>query len=340
MFQFEPGPTDGGHARRCGIVLAAGEGMRLRPLVSRLIGEILPKQYVSFVGRRSMLEHTLQRVERLIPRERLFTVVSESHLQQGAALRQIASRPPETVVIQPDNRDTGPGLLLPLVRLQRRYPEALVAVFPSDHFILEEDRFMAHVAIAFRFVEDDPSRIVLLGVKPDGPETEYGYILQEEEQGIRATPGLRGVARFVEKPPPEQARDLVARGGLWNTLVMIFRAETFLELVRAISPSLGIAFDDIARAIGTAGESERVREIYRRMPPVNLSRDLLENLPLAEPSRLAVLAVRGVQWSDWGSEARVLETLRTGLPVERRSQAAGALAASSSRIPAGAGLRA
>lgn len=99
---------------RCGIVLAAGEGERLRPLVRQIRGEVLPKQYVNFIGARSMLEHTFSRVERLIPEERVFTVVGRNHLAYPSVNRQLSGRLEGTVVVQPQNRETGPGILLPL----------------------------------------------------------------------------------------------------------------------------------------------------------------------------------------------------------------------------------
>ena len=130
---------------RCGIILAGGEGERLRPFIRQLRGGLLPKQYVNFIGTRSMLEHTFHRTEKLIPPERLFTVVSRNHLSYPEVRQQLSSRPLDTVVVQPVNRETGPGILLPLMHIYKRFPESTVAVFPSDHFIVEEELFMAHV---------------------------------------------------------------------------------------------------------------------------------------------------------------------------------------------------
>ena len=118
---------------RCAIVLAAGEGRRLQPLISRLRGDALPKQYVNFIGKRSMLEHTFARAESLIEPRRIFTVISRDHLQYPEVHRQLSCRPSGTVVVQPENKETAPGLLLPLAHLYKHYPDSAVAVFPSDH---------------------------------------------------------------------------------------------------------------------------------------------------------------------------------------------------------------
>ncbi|OGQ83834.1 MAG: hypothetical protein A3G40_08270 [Deltaproteobacteria bacterium RIFCSPLOWO2_12_FULL_57_22] len=138
------------------IVLAAGEGARLRSWLEQQLGETLQKQYAKLLGPRSMLECTLDRVEKLIPRERIFTVVGRRHLGYPVVRAQLTSRAERTVISQPMNRDTGVGILLPLMHIVKRYPESLIAIFPSDHFIVEEDRFLAHVALAFLAVQRDP----------------------------------------------------------------------------------------------------------------------------------------------------------------------------------------
>jgi mannose-1-phosphate guanylyltransferase len=128
------------HEVICGLVLAGGEGKRLQPFIRSLGKGTLPKQYVNFIGSRSMLEHTLERAEKIIPPERVLTVITESHVRYPEVRQQCSSRPKNTVIVQPENKETGPGLLLPLMHLYKRYPDSLVLVLPSDHFITEEDR--------------------------------------------------------------------------------------------------------------------------------------------------------------------------------------------------------
>lgn len=302
---------------RCGVVLAGGNGLRLQSFVRRVRGDVLPKQYVNFVGTRSMLEHTFHRAERLIPADRLFTVVSRDHLRHSEVRRQLASRPNGTVILQPENREAGPGLLLPLMHLHARFGNAVVAVVPSDHFILDEAAFMGQVDLACRAVERYPSRVVLLGVEPDGPEPEYGYLIPEIANGRCAPSGARRLSCFVEKPGVDHARDLIMRGGLWNTLVMAFQVKTLLGLVREMTPSLNRAFEQIGAAIGTPREAEVVETTYRTMERVNLSRDVLEVLARRRLSPLRVLPVKGVGWSDWGSEQRIANVLQRNRCVSR-----------------------
>lgn len=295
---------------RCGIVLSAGDGTRMRQYVYQLRGHDLPKQYVNFVGKRSLLEHTCDRAEKLIPAERLFVVIAKKHLEFSEVRRQIASRPPDTVVIQPENKDTAPGLLLPLIHLHRRFFDAAVAVFPSDHCILEEDVFIRHVDLAFRAVEQDGSRIVLLGVEPHEPDPEYGYIIPGEKINDPAAGSARKVELFVEKPAVEMAKKIITRGALWNTLVMVFRVRTLMDVFQRTTPELCGSFQRILEAVGTPDEQRVLELVYRKLSPINFSTGVLEGLPLVYRRALLVLPVGGVTWTDWGSADRLLTGLK------------------------------
>lgn len=297
------------HPVRCGIVLAGGGGQRLRSLVYRMRGDDLPKQYVCFSGSRSLLEQTFDRVERLIPPERVFTIAGRSHLQFEEAKGQLGCRMPGTVIVQPANKETAPGVLLPLLYLEARYPDAVVGVFPSDHGIDREGLFMGYVDLAFQTVEYNPTSLVLLGVEPHRVEAEYGYIIPASRGSAVPLSGMRRVLRFVEKPSVDSAQKLVERGGLWNTMVMAFRPKTVLDVVARVAPGLRRAFDRVRRAIGTSQEAGVLEDVYRNLQPVNFSRSVLEAMPGRRSPSLLVLPVRDVGWSDWGSEQRIVRAL-------------------------------
>jgi mannose-1-phosphate guanylyltransferase len=295
---------------RCGIVLSAGNGTRLQEFVRRQRGDCLPKQYINFIGARSMLERTCHRAARLIPEHRLFVIVAKEHLTFREVKRQLASIPPEALVIQPANRETAPGVLLPLLRIHKRYPNAIVALFPSDHFVLEEDRFMRHVEHAFRVVEADASRMVLLGLEPHGPDPEYGYIVPGERIDTFPPDSMRQVEMFVEKPCAQAAQRIIASGALWNTMVMVFACKTLLSVIRRAAPKLYHSFDPILDALGTPDEQAALERVYENLPSINFSKGVLEVLPFEHRRGLLVLPVRGVTWSDWGTVDHLTRTLR------------------------------
>jgi mannose-1-phosphate guanylyltransferase len=309
---FRRGDLMGTHAEsmdRCGIVLAGGDGTRLSPFVQQLKGFPLPKQYVNFIGTRSMLEHTFDRAEKVIPPGRLFTVITRNHLAYKETQRQISRRPRGTVVIQPSNRDTGPGVLLPLMRLHKHYPNSSVAIFPSDHFIQEEDLFALYVGLALRLTEQDPSRVILLGVEPNEPDPEYGYILPKRRVPPSDTPAIQNVDRFVEKPGPAMARQLLSEGALWNTMILMANSKTLLDLIGRMMPEVFASFTRIQEAMDSPDEAELMTEIYASLQPANFSRALLETLPCSEPDCLSVLSMSGICWSDWGSTRRLMNVL-------------------------------
>jgi mannose-1-phosphate guanylyltransferase len=295
---------------RCGIVLAAGNGRRLRQFVHQQRGDYLPKQYINFIGKRSMLEHTFHRAEKLIPAERLFVVIAKEHLQFDEVRCQIASRPHEYIIIQPENKDTGAGILLPLMHLYKRYADAIVTVFPSDHFILEEDLFMRHVERAFQIVESDGARIVLLGTEPHEPDPEYGYILPGGRIDNPDFDGGQTVEMFVEKPSADAAKKIIGKGALWNTLVLVAACKTLLQAIKRTTPELYRSFEPIQDAIGTPDEQQVIERVYQKLPSLNFSKSVLEMLSYENRQNLRVLPVRGVTWKDWGSHDRLAKTLR------------------------------
>jgi len=294
---------------RFAVILAGGDGVRLRSFVRGLRGDSLPKQYVKFFNDQSMLEATLHRARSLVPPENQFIVVTESHFEYPEVGQQLANWPKVHIAVQPANRDTGLGLLLPLAILNQRHPDATVAVFPSDHFIEEEDSFLTHVKAAYDFVERENSKLVLLGIPPSTAETEYGYILANNRWHNVFPFGAREVERFIEKPDPVAARKLMLQGGLWNTMVMVFKLKTLIEYIRAISPRTHRGFEQIYRAVGSASFEQVVKQVFAQAESFNLSTGFLEMLPLHRKRDLVVLPVRGVHWSDWGSEARIMKSL-------------------------------
>jgi mannose-1-phosphate guanylyltransferase len=306
-----------------GLVLAGGDGKRLQSHIRQAKGIDLPKQYVNFVGRRSMLEHTFERAEKLIPARQILTIIGRHHLRFPAVQQQLAPRAKENVIVQPDNKETGPGIFLPLMYLYKRCPHAIVSVFPSDHFILEEDRFIDHVDLAVRAVAHDPSRIVLLATEAQRPEVEYGYIVPRASDGELSLWGTRRAAKFVEKPSPTVARQLVSAGALWNTMIMVFKVRTLLEMIQRLLPTTYLQFARILDAIGTPEEARALELVYQTVKPMNFSKEFLEKIAITDPEKITVLPVLQIFWSDWGSPDRLMDVLEMLRKKELRPNSVG-----------------
>ena len=285
-----------------GIVLAAGNGERLQPFLRRCGHPHPVKQFCAIVGRRTMLQHTWDRIEMLVPRERVVTVIDAAHAER--CRDQLAERSDGTVIRQPANRETGPGTLLPLAHVLRRDPDAIVVILPSDHFVGDDARFMAHVETGVWVAQRRVSDAAILGVEPTGPDSDYGWIEMRRPRG-RTEGRVLPVERFWEKPRPDVASRVYRAGHLWSTMVTVARGERLWDLFRTAQPEVHRRFEAIRRTLGASSETAAVREAYEDMPTASLSRDVFERLP----SRLAAIPVRDVHWSDWGREERVLETL-------------------------------
>lgn len=291
------------------IILAGGEGTRLSSLVHRWLGRPKPKQYCAFVGTRSMFQHTLDRAARLTPPERMVTVVAHSHRQEAFA--QLEGRPGSTILFQPTNRDTAAGVFLPLTYIRARAPQATVVLYPSDHFVYPEERFLEAVRRAVRIAELRPDRLVMLGVAPDRLELDYGWV--QPGQLIAGPPGkpVQAVRSFLEKPEIAQADAALRAGALWNTLVFAANVDLLWTLGWQCVPDMMPRFERLCRAVGGPDEGRVLKAIYQDMPVKNFSSDLLQRVP----EKLAVVELTDALWSDWGKPERIAETLRR---IDRR----------------------
>jgi len=287
-----------------GIVLAGGEGERLRGFVKDFLGTDAPKQFCNFTGQRTMLEETLLRAETHIPADRLVVVGSAHHRHHLFASLEGAR--PGMVLLQPSGRDTAPGILLPLVHVLHQDPRATVAVLPSDHFVNPGRRLMSVVEQAAEYLAArDSEDIVLLGVKATEPEPDYGWLEPGRSAGRAGSVAVHRVSRFIEKPAAQQAAGMMANGWLWNTMVMVVQAQALWKIVRRVAPDLAAYFSMIRRSIDTFWEPQVLTEVYRMVPSVNFSHAILCHCP----ERLLVALVENVSWSDWGRGERILAGL-------------------------------
>ena len=285
------------------VILAGGEGMRLRPLVRRMLGADRPKQYVRLLGQQTLLRQTLDRVSLAIPEERTLVITVRRHA--GYISEEFSGGTHPRILAQPLDRGTAAGVLYPAHWIAWRNPEATVAIFPSDHFLLGETSFMAHVAEVVAWVEKHPERLVLLGAPPSSPEVEYGWIEPGEALGDVSTGPVRAVRQFWEKPSVARARACLESGHLWNTSVLVGKVATLVQTGWQALPALSDRLAHIEPFVGTPEEADAVRQAYELMPRANFSKDVLE----ATGDALAVSRLPRIVWSDLGSPHRVMEAL-------------------------------
>ncbi|WP_454062075.1 sugar phosphate nucleotidyltransferase [Candidatus Nitrospira salsa] len=286
------------------IVLAGGEGERTRPFIEEWLGYHLPKQYCTFVGNRSMLQHTWDRAIHTNAPAQQVTVVARHHRQH--ALSQAIQETAGHVILQPQNRDTAAGIFLPLTYIRARNPHATVVIYPADHFVFPKDQFIETVQRAIQATSIFQNRIMLLGVRPTGLELEYGWIEPGGPLGWSHGQCVRRVHAFLEKPGPLEGLTALSNEALWNTFIMAANVTTLWRLGWKYMPEVMEPFQRLEHAIGTSRESSTLDEIYCDMPKRNFSSDLLARAP----ESVGVIELKDVLWSDWGRPERIIDMLR------------------------------
>jgi mannose-1-phosphate guanylyltransferase len=296
------------------LVLAAGEGSRLKALTMTPAGAHVPKQFCSLLGGPALMDQTLDRAESVAPRERVCAIVAAQHRRWWERLSE--RLPKSNVIVQPENRGTANGILLALTRMAELDRNARVVMLPSDHHVENESRLADALRSAGEHLRIRPDEILLLGIQATEPDPELGYILPRD----RSSQGISAIAKFVEKPTAPIARQLIERGALWNSFILAASVRVLLRSMRRRFPEIVDAMRDVVRRdrhrpdnpVATAG-------LYGCLPSLDFSRDVLSDE--REPG-LRVLAVPECGWSDLGNPTRIAATLRRSRTTTRLGRSA------------------
>lgn len=293
------------------VILAGGDGIRMREITRRLAGCETPKQFCAVLGKETLLETTRKRLALRFGSNAIFYCLTQAHDRfYNPILDGVHSR---NKIIQPTNKGTAPAILYALRRLSKLDPESSVAFFPSDHYIADDRLFMAHVDTALQAVSKKPESVILIGIEPNSPKSSYGWIEPCGNLADFSVAQIQKVKHFWEKPTTRQAVELMAKGCLWNSFVMVGKVASFLELFRKHLPTLHRIFSAGSMTFGTSAEKITVGTIYRMIDSSNFSFDVLENCA----EELYVMRCGGFAWSDLGEPDEVLLKM-TQLGVRNR----------------------
>ncbi|MHB1285658.1 MAG: mannose-1-phosphate guanylyltransferase/mannose-6-phosphate isomerase [Leptospirales bacterium] len=278
-----------------GIIMAGGSGTRFWPL-SR---ELYPKQFLSLDGGNSLLQGTIQRIQPMIPQDRLWIMVGPKHESETRRILRLAETEglSARVFVEPQSRNTLAPLAVASLLIQKSDPDGVLAVMASDHLIGPQENFLALMKQACQVAEQNDV-ILTFGIQPSHPETGFGY-LELGDQISQASTDLAkvfNVRRFVEKPDRETAIQFLAhKNHLWNSGMFVFRASTFLSELREHQREFADHLEKFSTAVGTPNENKALKKLYESSPNTSVDYGLLEH------SKKVWALSATLDWKDVGS---------------------------------------
>src|SRR5215212_9010443 len=279
------------------VIMAGGGGTRLWPISRRET----PKQLLPLLGKETLFQSTVSRLEQVFPPERILVVTVAEQAREMQ--KQVPAIPVENYLIEPAPRGTASVVALAAAVLQKRDPEAVMAIQTSDHYIRNRDLF--HYLIRAAFDVAQRNYLVTLGITPTYPSTGYGYIQQGEPlDGDHKYP-VYMVERFVEKPDEAAAQKLLRSGNhSWNSGMFVWRADAILAEIGKQMPQLYDAINQIAAVWGTAEQNNVLQAHWQDLQSKTIDYGVME-----KAEQVAVLPAGGLGWSDVGSWDSLFDVL-------------------------------
>jgi mannose-1-phosphate guanylyltransferase len=281
------------------VILAGGSGTRFWPRSRRARA----KQVLALDGERSMIQQTVERLKPLAKSERTWVITNEYLAHEIA--EQLKGVPEGQIIQEPCARNTAPACGLAALLIERDNPDAVLGIFPSDHVIADEPRFLKALqkGIAAAVVGDN---MVVLGIEPTRAETGYGYI---ETGDLTPDDSALHVRRFTEKPNQNRAEEFLAAGNYyWNSGIFLWSARTLANAVREHLPETAPLLEQIAAAFGTPDFDEVFRDLYPKCENISVDYAILEPRS-AKGEHLSHLYCLPAEfsWNDLGSWASLYE---------------------------------
>ncbi len=279
------------------VILAGGEGRRIRSWTTTDGGDHLPKQFCRFRDERTLLAATVARALQLVPAERVIVLVLEEHRRWWEP--ELTALPPGNVLAQPANRGTAVAILQALVEIHCRDRDPRLVFMPSDAEVDREAVLVRAIRRAMRSASRHTADVVLLGMVPSHLDSEYGLIVPERGR----TAASRRVRAFVEKPPLTVAQRLARDGAVWNSFIFACTGWALYDLFEDALPQVADAY---LRGLGRAGAHERARAaVVAEMPARDFGSDVLQRCT----ERLRLVTVPPCGWTDIGTPPRLASWL-------------------------------
>lgn len=252
------------------VLMAGGVGSRFWPVSTTAT----PKQFHDMLGAgKTLIQQTFDRLTRFIPVENILILTNKRY--SDLVLEQLPQVQQEQVVLEPAMRNTAPCILYAALKIQKKNPDALMLVAPSDHWIENEQAFENDVKLCFDRCEKE-AVLCTLGIQPGFPNTGFGYI--EFEKGSEEE--LKKVLQFREKPAYEIARKFLAQGNfLWNAGIFVWSVHTIVEAFKIYQRSQYNLFQQGWDFYNTFKERAFITENYTKAESISIDYAIMEHSP-------------------------------------------------------------
>ncbi len=283
------------------VIMAGGSGTRLWPLSRKK----KPKQFQAFTSEQTMIEETFSRAKSVVPVENIFVSTTKDYA--ALVLKQLPEISEKRLILEPESRNTAPAIALVAAFLEYHDPSAIVATIASDHAIDNPEEFVAALRAAFKTAEQNPDRLVTVGINPTRPDTGLGYIKMGQEFSLVEGKRVFIVEAFKEKPDQKTAEQYIADWQyLWNAGYFIFSVRTFSEWTKLFAPTLHDVMTNIAEQKKSGALDETtLATLYSKIESEPFDTLIVEKLP---PEKRLVIPST-LKWSDVGNWQTLYEFL-------------------------------
>jgi mannose-1-phosphate guanylyltransferase len=277
------------------IIMAGGVGSRFWPLSRKE----KPKQFLDIIGTgETLIQQTYRRFKSVCPEKNIFVVTSEEHKE--LVIEQLGIDPAH-VLGEPFRRNTAPCLAYGTFRILKENPEAVIAVTPADHLIVKEEKFINVIDHCLDFAEKNDG-LITIGIKPDRPETGYGYIQADQKKPVKGFENLLRVKTFTEKPDIDLAKVFIESGDFfWNSGIFIWNMKSIMSAFEKHMPDTFHVFDEGRSLFGTKQEKSFIGKTYAECRNISIDYGIME-----KADNVYVMCTE-IGWSDLGTWSSLYE---------------------------------
>lgn len=282
------------HTNYYAVIMAGGIGSRFWPVST----EDFPKQFHDLLGSgQTLIQKTFSRIQKIIPKENILILTNERYKE--LVFKQLPEISENQLVLEPARRNTAPCILLSALKIQKKNPNAIMLVAPSDHWIEDENAFYKNIITAFQACEKEDV-LMTLGIQPTFPNTGYGYIkFNKKELSTK-----KKVLQFTEKPDYATAKSFLKEGNyLWNAGIFIWSVESIAKSFSVNLPEMFALFSKGIATFNTSKEIAFINENYADSENISIDYGILE-----KAANVFTLTA-DFDWNDLGTWGSLYEKL-------------------------------